>query len=164
MVDPLTGLNNRRYLDTHLVTLVGQAADRGRPLSLMMLDIDHFKAVNDTFGHEAGDQVLKGFAGRIKKVLRGVDLFCRLGGEEFVVVMPDTNIETAAKIAERVRIAVEKDIFAIVPEGYAVPVTVSIGLAERGHDVGIEGLIRRADRALYRSKDSGRNRVCSDAA
>jgi two-component system cell cycle response regulator len=164
VVDPLTGLNNRRYLETHLATLVGQAADKGRPLSLMMLDIDHFKAVNDTFGHEAGDQVLKGFAGRIKKVIRGIDLFCRLGGEEFVVVMPDTPIETAMKIAERVRQAVEKDVFSILTEGRAIPITVSIGLAERGRDVGGDGLIRRADKALYRSKDSGRNKVCADAA
>jgi two-component system cell cycle response regulator len=164
VVDPLTGLNNRRYLETHLATLVGQAADKGRPLSLMMLDIDHFKAVNDTFGHEAGDQVLKGFAGRIKKVIRGIDLFCRLGGEEFVVVMPDTPIETAIKIAERVRQSVEKDVFAIMAEGRAIPITVSIGLAERGRDVGMDGLIRRADKALYKSKDSGRNKVCADAA
>jgi two-component system cell cycle response regulator len=164
VVDPLTGLNNRRYLETHLATLVGQAADKGRPLSLMMLDIDHFKAVNDTFGHEAGDQVLKGFAGRIRKVIRSIDLFCRLGGEEFVVVMPDTPIETAMKIAERVRQSVEKDVFSILGEGRAIPITVSIGLAERGRDTGMDGLIRRADKALYRSKDSGRNRVCADAA
>jgi two-component system cell cycle response regulator len=165
VVDPLTGLNNRRYLDTHLSTLVGQAADKGRPLSLMILDIDHFKAVNDTFGHEAGDQVLKGFAGRIKKVIRNIDLFCRLGGEEFVVVMPDTPIETAMKIAERVRQAVEKDVFSILTDGRAIPVTVSIGLAERGRDVGMDGLIRRADKALYKSKEGGRNKVvCADAA
>jgi two-component system cell cycle response regulator len=164
VVDPLTGLNNRRYLETHLTTLVGQAADKGRPLSLMILDIDHFKAVNDTFGHEAGDQVLKGFAGRIKKVIRGIDLFCRLGGEEFVVVMPDTTLDTAMKIAERVRQAVEKDVFSVMAEGRSIPVTVSIGLAERGRDVGMDGLIRRADKALYRSKDSGRNKVCADAA
>ncbi len=164
VVDPLTGLNNRRYLDTHLATLVGQAVEKAQPLCLMILDIDHFKTVNDTFGHEAGDQVLKGFAGRIKKVLRGVDLFCRLGGEEFVVVMPDTSIETAMKIAERVREAVEKDVFGILPEGRAIPITVSIGLAERSHDVTAEELIRRADKALYKSKGSGRNKVCADAA
>ncbi len=162
--DPLTGLHNRRYLETHLVTLVAQAADKAQPLCVMILDIDHFKAVNDTFGHEAGDQVLRGFAGRIKKVLRGVDLFCRLGGEEFVVVMPDTNIETAMKIAERVREAVERDVFSFPPDGYAIPVTVSIGLAERGQDTGADELFRRADKALYKSKGGGRNRVCADAA
>jgi two-component system, cell cycle response regulator len=164
VVDPLTGLNNRRYLETHLITLVGQAVEKVQPLCLMILDIDHFKAVNDTFGHDAGDQVLRGFAGRIKKVLRGIDLFCRLGGEEFVVVMPDTNIETAMKVAERVREAVGKDVFAIRPEGRAIPITVSIGLAEHGHDIDADELIRRADRALYKSKGSGRNKVCADAA
>ncbi len=111
-----------------------------------------------------GDQVLKGFAGRIKKVLRGVDLFCRLGGEEFVVVMPDTSIETAMKIAERVREAVEKDVFGILPEGRAIPITVSIGLAERSHDVTAEELIRRADKALTSRKAAARNKVCADAA
>lgn len=164
VVDPLTALHNRRYFETHLTTLVAQAVEKSQPLCLLILDIDHFKAVNDTFGHDAGDQVLKGFAGRIKKVLRGVDLFCRLGGEEFVVVMPNTNAETAMKIAERVREAVEKDAFAIRPEGHVIPITVSIGLAERSADSDADALMRRADKALYKSKDSGRNKVCADAA
>jgi two-component system, cell cycle response regulator len=164
VVDALTGLNNRRYFETHLSALVGQAADRGRPLSLMILDIDHFKEVNDTYGHEAGDRVLKGFAERVRKVLRVPDLVCRLGGEEFVIVMPDTPLDIAAKIAERVRIEVEKDRFPVAEDGSRIAVTVSIGLAERGHDGEPDGLFRRADRALYRSKTSGRNRVSADAA
>ena len=113
VVDPLTGLNNRRYFETHLSTLVAQAADCGRPLSLMILDIDHFKGVNDSHGHEAGDRVLKGFPKRVRKVIRIPDMICRLGGEEFVVVMPDTSLDVAARIAERVRGEIERERFAI---------------------------------------------------
>ncbi len=164
VLDPLTGLNNRRYFETHLSALVGQAADRGRPLSLMILDIDHFKEVNDTYGHEAGDKVLKGFAERVRKVIRVPDLVCRLGGEEFVIVMPDTHLDVAAKIAERVRAEVERDRFAVAEDGSRIVIAVSIGLAERGHDAQPAGLFRRADRALYRSKNSGRNRVSAAAA
>jgi two-component system cell cycle response regulator len=95
VVDSLTGLNNRRYFETHFATLVETAADRGRPLSVMILDIDLFKAVNDTYGHDSGDKVLKAFAERVRRVVRNADVLCRLGGEEFVVVMPDTTIEVA---------------------------------------------------------------------
>jgi two-component system cell cycle response regulator len=164
VLDPLTQLHNRRYLELHLATLIQQAAEKSQPLTLMILDIDHFKLVNDTFGHDAGDQVLKGFAGRIKKVIRGIDLLCRLGGEEFVVVMPDTSVESAVKIAERIRQAVERDVFAITSPEIAIPVTVSIGLAERLHELDPEAVIRRADKALYKSKAGGRNMVCADAA
>jgi two-component system, cell cycle response regulator len=164
VVDPLTGLNNRRYFETHFATLVEHASNRGRPLSVMILDIDHFKSVNDTHGHDSGDKVLKCFAERIRRVIRHADLLCRLGGEEFVVIMPDTPLDIAQKIAERVRAAVEKDRFPTVEEGHTIVVTVSIGLAERGGDCGPEGIFRRADRALYRSKSSGRNRVSADAA
>jgi len=164
VVDSLTGLHNRRYLELHLATLMTQATEKRQPLSLMILDIDHFKMVNDTFGHDAGDQVLKGFAGRIKKVVRGVDLFCRLGGEEFVVVMPNTGADIALKIAERIRTAVEKDVFAITTQGISIPVTVSIGLAESARDMDADALLRRADKALYKCKDGGRNMVCADAA
>jgi two-component system, cell cycle response regulator len=164
VVDSLTGLNNRRYFETHFAALVEQAADRGRPLSMMILDIDHFKGVNDTYGHDAGDKVLKGFAERVRRVIRNADVLCRLGGEEFVVVMPDTPIDIAGKVAERVRAAVERDRFAVAEEGRAIVVTVSIGLAERCDDSGPDGLFRRADRALYRSKSEGRNRVSADAA
>ncbi|HLH11920.1 MAG TPA: PleD family two-component system response regulator [Methylovirgula sp.] len=164
VVDPLTGLNNRRYFETHLSALVGQAADRGRPLSLMVLDIDHFKEVNDTYGHEAGDRVLRGFAERVRRVIRVPDLVCRLGGEEFVIVMPDTHLDVATKIAERVRAEVERERFVVAEDGSRIAVTVSIGLAERGHDGEPEGLFRRADRALYRAKSSGRNRVSAEAA
>lgn len=165
VVDALTGLNNRRFLETHLAHAMDQAAHKGQPLSLMILDIDHFKSVNDTYGHDAGDEVLKTFAQRIKHVLRGADLVCRLGGEEFVVVMPDTTLAVAERIAERVRAAVEGDEFPIDEAvSRRIPVTTSIGLAERGADANADALMRRADKALYASKSSGRNRVTAAAA
>jgi two-component system cell cycle response regulator len=164
VIDALTGLNNRRYFETHFSGHVDQAARKGRPLSLMILDIDFFKSVNDTHGHDAGDEVLKSFAARMRKVIRASDLVCRLGGEEFVVVMPDTPAEIARGIAERIRMAVEQDPFTVSPNKPAIPVTVSVGLAERGHDTVSDEIYRRADRALYRSKASGRNRVTADAA
>jgi two-component system cell cycle response regulator len=165
VVDALTGLNNRRFLETHLANALDQAAHKGRPLSLMILDIDHFKSVNDTYGHDAGDEVLKTFAQRIKRVLRGADLVCRMGGEEFVVVMPDTPLAVAERVAERVRSAVEGEKFPIDAKATrTIPVTTSIGLAERGADANADALLRRADKALYASKSSGRNRVTAAAA
>ena len=164
VVDPLTGLHNRRYLELHLASMMDAAAGRGRPCALMILDIDHFKAVNDSYGHAAGDEVLKGFSLRVKRVIRTVDLMCRLGGEEFVIVMPDTSHMVAMKIAERVRAAVEGEFFGIDNGGRSIPVTVSIGLAERGQEANPENLFRRADTALYNAKNAGRNRVTSDAA
>ncbi len=164
VVDALTGLNNRRFLETHLSSALDQAAHMGRPLSLMILDVDHFKSVNDTYGHDAGDEVLKGLAQRIRRVVRGADLVCRLGGEEFVIVMPDTSLAVAGKVAERVRAAVQVEQFTIDANGRCIPVTISIGLAERGIDANPDALLRRADKALYDSKSSGRNRVTAAAA
>ncbi len=164
LVDALTGLNNRRYLETHLASLLQNVTSRGGALSLMILDIDHFKSVNDTYGHTSGDEVLKAFAGRIKRMVRQADLACRFGGEEFVVIMPDTPISVAAVIAERVRAAMQGELFPIEGGQRAIPVTVSIGLAESLGVSDPDMLFRRADRALYRSKNSGRNRVTADAA
>jgi len=164
VVDALTGLNNRRYLETHLASALDQAAHKGRPLSLMILDIDHFKSVNDTYGHDVGDEVLKIFAQRIKRVVRGADLVCRLGGEEFVIVMPETPLRLAEKIAERVRAVVQAEPFPINGGARAIAVTTSVGLAERGGDANPDALLRRADKALYGSKASGRNRVTAAAA
>ena len=164
VTDPLTGLHNRRYLESHLGGLVDAAADGGKPLSLMILDIDHFKAVNDTYGHDAGDEVLKAFAERVKTVIRGVDVLCRLGGEEFIIVMPDTPLDVAGRVAERVRQTVGGAMFAIDKGQRQIPVTVSIGLAERRNGREADSMMKRADRALYRSKALGRNRVSADAA
>jgi two-component system cell cycle response regulator len=163
-VDPLTGLNNRRYLETHLASLLDNAAHKGRALTLMILDIDHFKSVNDTFGHDAGDEVLKNFARRMRRVVRSADLICRLGGEEFVIVMPDTPLAIATRVAERVRTTIQSEPFCIDTAGCAIPVTASIGIAERGRDANPDALLRRADKALYESKSAGRNRVTAAAA
>ena len=165
VTDPLTGLNNRRYLDTHLQTLYNRSNQRGRPLSVLIADIDHFKAINDTHGHEGGDDVLKDFASRVRGTVRGADLAVRYGGEEFVVVMPDTTPEIAAQVAERLRLAVATEPFSVKATGKPVSVTTSIGIASlQAEDIDAAGLLRRADQALYEAKDTGRNRVVQRAA
>jgi two-component system cell cycle response regulator len=164
LYDPLTGLNNRRFLENHLATMLDNARVRRTPLTLMILDIDHFKHVNDTYGHDCGDEVLKSFADRLRGIIRGGDLLCRLGGEEFVIVMPNVEVRAAARIAERARQAIGQEPFVIDAGGRAIPVTTSIGVAERGPDDDTSTLFRRADRALYRAKSEGRNRVSADAA
>ena len=111
VTDPLTSLHNRRYFEAHAAAALEQAVQRSRPLSLLILDIDHFKAINDSWGHDAGDEVLREFAHRVRKNLRGIDLPCRIGGEEFVVVMPDTDMGIAAIVAERVRRKIERELF-----------------------------------------------------
>lgn len=165
VTDALTGLNNRRYLDTHLATLVDRSNRRGRPLSVLITDIDHFKAINDTHGHEGGDDVLRDFARRVRGAVRGADLACRYGGEEFVVVMPDTTSEIAAQVAERLREAVAAAPFRISATGTAAEVTTSVGIATLEADgEGADSLLRRADKALYQAKNNGRNRVVGQAA
>jgi len=164
LFDPLTGLNNRRFLENHLSTMIENARMRRAPLTLMILDIDHFKSVNDTYGHDCGDEVLKGFADRLRGIIRGGDLLCRLGGEEFVIVMPGVNAQAASRIAERARQAIEQEAFVMAATGQTIPITASIGLAERRDDTNPHELYRRADQALYRSKSEGRNRVTADAA
>ena len=164
IVDTLTGLHNRRYFNTNFVALFEQASRKGEPLCLMILDIDHFKHVNDTHGHDAGDQILRTFSARLRRVVRASDLICRLGGEEFAILMPDTDLETARSVAERVRRVMESELFSHAPDRPMIPVTVSIGLAERLSESDPDVLMRRADSALYRSKGSGRNRVTADAA
>ena len=165
ITDALTGLHNRRYMERHLGTLVEQAILRDKPLSVLILDIDHFKAVNDTHGHDVGDEVLREFAARIRKNVRGIDLTCRLGGEEFVVIMPDTDASVASIVAERIRARVAGEPFPIQKGARAIDITVSIGMAQcRPTDNGAEPLVKRADQALYQAKRSGRNRVVLDAA
>ena len=165
ITDALTGLFNRRYMESHLGTLIEQAAARGKPLSTLVIDIDHFKAVNDTHGHDAGDDVLRDFALRIKRSIRGIDLACRYGGEEFVIVMPETDMAVAAMVAERLRRRIAADPFPIQKGARHIPVTISIGIAAlRGKDDTPAALLKRADQALYRAKRDGRNRVVPDAA
>ncbi|WP_028467441.1 PleD family two-component system response regulator [Nisaea denitrificans] len=163
LIDSLTGLYNRRYLETYLKGLMDNAVERRKPLALLMLDIDHFKAVNDTHGHIVGDKVLKAVAEALINSLRSVDMIARIGGEEFVVVMPDTSEEFAEAVAERLRRRVSETHVSF--EGVEEPVTVniSIGLTMRtGDDKTVEDLMTRADKALYGAKNAGRNRVVSD--
>jgi two-component system cell cycle response regulator len=165
ITDGLTGLFNRRYMESHLGTLIEQAIARGKPLTTLVIDIDYFKSVNDTHGHDAGDDVLREFALRIKRSIRGIDLACRCGGEEFVVVMPETDMAVAAMVAERLRRRIAADPFVIQQGAGSVPVTISIGIAAlRGKDDSAAALVKRADLALYRAKRDGRNRVVPEAA
>jgi two-component system cell cycle response regulator len=165
ITDQLTGLHNRRYMSRHLDTLVSNARKNERPLAFVIMDIDFFKQVNDTYGHDIGDEVLKEFANRISANVRGIDLACRFGGEEFVVVMPDTDLSFAYSISERLRQSIETTPVKISSAPHVLNITISIGIAglEDG-DASAEALLRRADQALYRAKRSGRNRVVADAA
>jgi two-component system cell cycle response regulator len=165
VTDPLTGLYNRRYLDNHLNVLFNRSMARGRPLSVLITDIDRFKQVNDTYGHDGGDEVLREFANRVRSIIRGADLACRYGGEEFVVVMPDTSPEVAAAVAERLRAAIESTSFALKHSGQALSVTASFGIASRIASVLTpDQLMKQADLALYEAKNTGRNRVVAAAA
>ncbi|XUY27907.1 PleD family two-component system response regulator [Agrobacterium sp. rho-8.1] len=164
VIDDLTGLNNRRYLDSHLRVLFNRAATRGRALAVCMTDIDRFKSVNDTYGHDAGDEVLREFAARLRSTVRGADLACRYGGEEFVVVMPDTDMEMAASVAERLRFIIENRPF-VLRSGRELHITASLGIACNAVSVETpDALMRHADQALYEAKNAGRNRVCAAAA
>ena len=165
VTDPLTGLHNRRYLDSHLETLFDRALARRRPLSLMITDIDRFKSINDSWGHDGGDQVLKEFAARLRRNVRGIDLACRFGGEEFVVVMPDTDGQIAERVAERIRAEIAGRPFPVGRDGKSIEVTVSVGVAAMlpAHDR-VADLLKRADTALYEAKSAGRNRVVAKAA
>ncbi|MGO7209944.1 PleD family two-component system response regulator [Rhizobium ruizarguesonis] len=165
VTDPLTGLYNRRYLDNHLNVLFNRSMARGRPLSVLITDIDRFKHVNDTYGHDGGDEVLREFANRVRSTIRGADLACRYGGEEFVVVMPDTSPEIAATVAERLRAAIESAPFMLKHSGEALNVTASFGIASRIASVLTpDQLMKQADLALYEAKNTGRNRVVAAAA
>ena len=165
ITDPLTGLFNRRYMETHLASLVEQAANRSKPISVLILDIDFFKSVNDSHGHDAGDDVLREFALRIRKSIRNIDLACRYGGEEFVIVMPETDMAVAMVVAERLRRRIANEPFAIQNGSNSLDVTISIGLADLCEPSDKAAtILKRADQALYRAKRDGRNRVVQAAA
>lgn len=165
VTDDLTGLHNRRYLDGRLGPVFGDAAARKRGLACLLLDIDRFKAINDTYGHDAGDEVLRAFAGRVRALTREVDIVARYGGEEVVIILPGTEIAEARAVAERIRLRIEREPFAIERGAKAIAVTVSIGVAEReARDQGPADMLKRADTALYRAKEAGRNRVEASAA
>jgi diguanylate cyclase (GGDEF)-like protein len=165
LTDSLTGVYNRRYIDRRLLEEIGRARRQAYRISCMYIDIDHFKAVNDSVGHQGGDEVLREVAARIKAELRGSDALGRFGGEEFVVLLIDADVESANICAQRIRASIANAPFTL-SSGERLPISVSIGVAtlddfERDH--AIEGvaqqLVAQADTALYQAKESGRNRV-----
>ncbi len=167
VTDQLTGLYNRRYLASHLTAMFDRAFWTGRPLAVTILDIDHFKKINDTYGHDVGDKVIKEFAERISRSVRGIDLACRYGGEEFLIAMPDTDASFAAVVAERLRQEIASEKFVVNGARDELSVTASIGIAstENGpEDDTAQKLIKRADEALYEAKAGGRNKVINRAA
>ena len=158
LIDPLTGIYNRRFLNAHIATVLQQMQEQGKPVSLVVVDIDHFKAVNDTFGHDAGDEVLRAVAQRVLANIRSFDMAARLGGEEFVVVMPDTPPEDAMAAAERLRARIAETPLATAG-GRPIGVTASLGVAASIRGDTSSALLKRADQALYAAKRDGRNRV-----
>jgi two-component system cell cycle response regulator len=158
VTDELTGLFNRHYLKNHVKEAMRRGSD-GHGCAVMILDIDYFKKVNDTHGHAAGDEVLQTFAKRLARGVRGVDLACRLGGEEFVVLMPDTDLAAAEHVAGRLKESIAATPFSIKTLEVPIHVTCSIGVTvERAGDT-FESMLERADQGLYEAKESGRNRV-----
>ncbi len=160
LTDTLTGLYNRRYASSHLSTLIEQARTSGKSLGLLLVDIDHFKSVNDTHGHAVGDEVLRAVANRLSRHLRGFDTVARWGGEEFVVVMPEANLQVASSVAERLRRKVASGPVAVSNGTIELTVTVSIGVAVTGPGAEtMDTLLHAADAAMYAAKRGGRNRV-----
>jgi len=158
VTDPLTGAFNRQHLGERLPTEVERHRRYGQQLSLMVIDVDHFKAVNDRHGHPVGDQVLRGLTRRIDELVRDVDFLVRYGGEEFLAVLPSTALDGARQVAERLRAQVAQT--PIASTAGSISVTVSVGVAELSdEDVDGMALIERADAALYRAKAAGRDRV-----
>ena len=157
--DPLTGAFNKRYFAERIDQEVAFARRHRQPLSLLILDIDHFKTINDTYGHHIGDEVLQQLAQHISTTLRAEDIFSRFGGEEFVVLMRDTTADEALVVAERLRVGVEA--LRILANGQCIQLTISLGLATTaiGHQCSSMDLFSRADKLLYMAKNSGRNRI-----
>ena len=165
MRDPLTALSNRRYFDTSLERELTDAQARGAPLSLVMGDIDNFKKINDLFGHQIGDEILKMFARVLTDNVHSRDTVARYGGEEFAIILPETRLESAKQLTERMRSQVEGMELAVSESGQEIgKVTASFGVAELGAADDAEALIQRADAKLYEAKCAGRNRVAADQA
>ncbi len=157
--DPLTRLFNRRGLEDALFLSLAQAARKQLPTAAIMVDVDHLRQVNDSFGHETGDRVIQQVAGTLKRMSRATDVVARIGGEEFLLVLPDSDLQAARVLAERIREAVGER--PLLLEGQRVPVTVSLGVASASGDVDLDDLTRDADRALSMAKRGGRNRVAT---
>jgi diguanylate cyclase (GGDEF)-like protein len=159
--DQLTDLLNRRGFDLLASQALQEARRNQSQLCALMLDLDNFKALNDSHGHQAGDQVLRGFARNLRDDLRQADILCRWGGEEFVLLLKDTSVEQARALAQKIRQRTEQSEFEY--NGSTLHVTTSIGLAQLHADESLEQLLARADRALYRAKQGGRNRLCEES-
>lgn len=157
--DPLTRLLNRRGLEDALYISLAHASRHGLSTSAIMVDIDHFKKINDSFGHEAGDQVLRQVADTLQRMSRASDVVARTGGEEFLLVLPDTGLDAARHLAERIREAIGEKPLAV--DHQKIPVTISLGVSSVAGDVDLETLAQAADRAMYLAKRGGRNRVAS---
>ena len=157
-IDPVTGLHNRRWLNEMFLRQVDRCARAGLPSSLAMVDVDRFKVVNDSYGHQAGDRVLAQVARALVQHLRPSDLVARYGGEEFSVLLPETRLHEALTALERLRLAISRCQTAVAQRA-TVRITVSIGVAQWRDGWSLDDLIHAADRALYRAKQSGRNRV-----
>lgn len=160
-VDTLTKVANRLAMNRFLSFSFTEAMKHNTALCVLMIDIDHFKSVNDTFGHSTGDQVLMEVARRIQSQTRQADFLARYGGEEFVVILPETSLDVAFNVCERILTSV-RETPVICPDGHAIPVTISIGISQRqpGDDEGAQ-ILARSDVALYDAKRSGRNRFCA---
>jgi two-component system, cell cycle response regulator len=160
VTDELTGLYNRRYLLARLDELLERVRQDATSVAILLLDIDHFKRLNDTYGHAAGNDVLRELAVRTMKSVQSGDLVARLGGEEFVVVMPETDITIATAVAERLRLAIAKEPFVVRASGEKLAVMISIGVTRTGGIRDNRGwVLNRAEEALYTAKSGGRNRV-----
>lgn len=159
LTDGLTGMQNRRYFDDALKEYLGEFRRIDRPVGLMILDLDHFKQVNDTYGHDAGDEVLRSVAKCLKSMTRYHDVVARLGGEEFAIVAPNMDLELLQRFAERMRKAIAS--LAIEAGNTQLNVTSSVGLALWDREETAEDFYRRADKQLYEAKRQGRNRVCA---
>jgi two-component system cell cycle response regulator len=159
VTDSLTGLHNRRYFASHADNAVAEARDGGKPVAVCVLDIDHFKSVNDTHGHGVGDEVLRQFAERITHSVRGVDLAARFGGEEFVVLLPDTDLAVAVRVAERLRRCIASEPMSVSTENGKIEITCSIGVTACIPGETAQDMLKRADDALYAAKHQGRNVV-----
>lgn len=157
--DPLTGAYNRRFFNNSLTRAIAEYTRYQNIFSILMIDVDHFKKLNDTFGHDIGDEVLKRLVNICNGVLRDIDIFSRYGGEEFMILLPNTSSKDACVVANRIRIALEKE--SLVIESKNIAYTVSVGVTEvKSVDENIEQLTKRVDLALYQAKESGRNQVC----
>ena len=163
LTDSLTGLFNRRYLNAHLSRIIGRIAETHKPVAAILFDVDFFKNTNDSYGHGVGDEVLKELANRVSRNLRNFDMIARVGGEEFVIIMPDASVEAAALVAERLRQTIAEKPFKVSHDKGKISITISLGVAATEDPAEqADSLIKRADDCLYDAKRNGRNRVVAE--